>query len=450
MRHRTFWRVYLHGLLLLALAGIAIFAVGRAFGRPHPDGPRRIAAAIAQSYAPLLDDPAALQAEVDATHDSMGIDIAVRRRDGSLVAWAGQRAPEIPPGAMPGPGRGPRKPRLLREHDLVVAPIGRPPEALLVMDTPRWPVDLRRPAAILAAALLALAVGSIPLARSIASPIERLTRTVRRFGQGDLSARTGVAPGTRGGEVAQLAAAFDEMAERIEALIRSEKELLANVSHELRTPLARIRIALELAAEGDRSGGRYLREIETDLAELESMIEDVLAAARLDLADRPGGAPPLRKAPVEAKELVDGAVARFSALHPGRRLEVEAAGDLPTIEADAAMLRRALVNLLDNAAKYSDEAIRLVARCAEGRLVIEVRDRGIGIDEADLPHLFTPFFRTDRSRARGTGGVGLGLALARRIVEAHGGTIEAESRRGEGTTMRILLPAAECTGRKLG
>jgi len=130
--------------------------------------------------------------------------------------------------------------------------------------------------------LVALALGSIPLARSIASPIERITDAARRLGAGDLSARAGV----RGrGEVGELGRTFDETAARLERLVRTEQELLANVSHELRTPMARIRVALELAAEGDLEKARtHLAGIEADLGELDRLVEDVLAAARLDLA----------------------------------------------------------------------------------------------------------------------------------------------------------------------
>jgi len=138
----------------------------------------------------------------------------------------------------------------------------------------------------------------------------------------------------------------------------------------------------------------------------------------------------------------------FRARHAGRTLEVTVAAGLPEVEADAALLRRLLGNLLDNAAKYSDAGtpVTLAARAggpeAGGGVALEVTDGGIGIAEEDLPRLFTPFFRTDRSRARGTGGVGLGLALAKRIAEAHGGTIGAGSAPGAGTTFRVTLPPA--------
>jgi signal transduction histidine kinase len=116
----------------------------------------------------------------------------------------------------------------------------------------------------------------------------------------------------------------------------------------------------------------------------------------------------------------------------------------PNLEADPVLLRRAIDNLLENASKYSDDSqtITLTARSSGSEIVVEVQDRGIGIDPADLGKLFTPFFRTDRSRARGTGGIGLGLALAKRIVEAHGGSIGVRSTPGEGSTFRFTVPQA--------
>jgi signal transduction histidine kinase len=170
------------------------------------------------------------------------------------------------------------------------------------------------------------------------------------------------------------------------------------------------------------------------------MVADVLSAARLDLST---GDLPLRREPVELPALLGEAAARFRESWPSRRLEQGAVEPPVRLDADPALLRRALDNLLDNAAKYSagPTPVGLGCRVAGGAAIIEVRDHGIGIDTADLPRLFTPFFRTDRSRARGTGGVGLGLALVKRIVEAHGGAVEVESVPEQGTTVRIMLPS---------
>ena len=319
--------------------------------------------------------------------------------------------------------------------------------ASILMAPPRFPSGashVGHVARVSAVILAFLAVGSIPLARQITSPLEKLTRTVERFGEGDLSARAGMA---RGDEVGDLARAFDAMAGRLERLVRAEKEFLANVSHELRTPLARVRVALEIAAEGDDAKARAcLREIAADLTELERLVGDVLTAARLDLASGRAGSPatPLRRETVTVEDLVEEIRARFASEHPGRRLDVRVGAGLPALSGDRPLLRRALDNLLDNACKYSDddEPIVLAARATDGGVEIEVRDRGIGIEPADQARLFTPFFRADRSRARDTGGVGLGLVLSRGIVEAHGGTMAVASRPGEGATFTIRLPAA--------
>jgi two-component system OmpR family sensor kinase len=151
---------------------------------------------------------------------------------------------------------------------------------------------------------------------------------------------------------------------------------------------------------------------------------------------------------VAAREILEQAAARFRSLHPDRTLSLEIEDGLPTIEADPALLRRALDNLLDNACAYSDadQPVVLAARAENATLTIEVRDRGIGIAPEDQAHLFTPFFRADRSRARNTGGMGLGLVLAREIVEAHGGTIAVESAPGQGTTLRIRMGSASHGG----
>ena len=320
--------------------------------------------------------------------------------------------------------------------------------ATLLMERPRFPsghAHVVHVVKVSAAILAFLALGSIPLARQLTSPLERLTRTVERFGEGDLTARAGIA---RRDEVGDLARAFDAMAARLERLVRAEKEFLANVSHELRTPLARVRVALEIAAEGDDAKARAcLKEIAADLTELERLVGDVLTAARLDLAQGRAGSPttPLRRTTVRVEDLVAETRAHFQAEHPERALEVHVEAGLPALSADLPLLRRALDNLLENACKYSDaeRPIALSAGPGMDGVEIAVRDHGIGIDPADQARLFTPFFRADRSRARDTGGVGLGLVLSRGIVEAHGGTIAVESRRGEGTTFTILLPAAE-------
>jgi len=443
-RHpRLFWRVYLNGLLLLVLIGLALAVVGALLGRgPWMRNPERLARYAAEQAAEYRANPARLAVELSRASEAFGVELAVYRDTGELLAASDARAP----------GPIPEEDRAHLDAGPVHLSTGRlawaarlqgAPPSYVVMAAPPRSFPLSRAAAFLTVLLATLAFASIPLARAIARPLEKLTQTARRLGEGDLSARSGL---RGGGEVGELSRAFDEMAGRIETLLRSEKELLANVSHELRTPLSRIRVALDLASEGEvAEARRYLQEIRIDLAELEQLIEDVLTAARLDLAGgRVGVEMPLRRERIEAADLVARAEAHFQAAHPGRTLAVHLDGSPPAVDGDAVLLRRVLDNLLDNAAKYSEppSPVELFARRDGGALEIEVLDHGIGVDACDLPHLFTPFFRSDKSRARGTGGVGLGLALVRRIVEAHAGTIAATSDPGRGMVVRFSIPAA--------
>jgi len=290
--------------------------------------------------------------------------------------------------------------------------------------------------------LLVVGVASLLMGRALADPLRRLSRAARAFGDGQLEARSGV---ERTDELGAVGRAFDEMADRVVATLEAHRELLANVSHELRTPLARMRVALDLAAEGDHATAREsLSEIAEDVSELERVVSDVLAAARLEK-----GAMPLRPEATDVRNLLDKAASKFRSAHPEHRLDVDAPSVSGELCADPALLRRALDNVLDNAAKYTPPGtgpIVLHAETATGGVEFEVRDPGIGIAPEDLPHVFTPFFRGDRSRTRATGGVGLGLALAKRIVDAHEGNMELASVPGAGTTVRIRIP--EQTGPK--
>jgi signal transduction histidine kinase len=438
-----FWRVYLHGLLLLGAVTLALAVVSVVVGRPRLSV-SRLEAELAARSGELLGDSAILARDLHRQYGWFGFDVSVYGMDNVLRVTSVQ--PPLPPLPRADAAVLQRHHRHGPAHGVATIPIiadGRRVGYAVVRSGHLAPHVLHV-AKVSAVILAFLALGSIPLARQITSPLEKLTRTVERFGSGDLGARARM---ERRDEVGDLAHAFDEMAERLERLVRAEKEFLANVSHELRTPLARVRVALEIAAEGDEAKTRAcLKEIASDLTELERLVSDILTSARLDLASGRAGstATPLRREPVTAAELVRQASARFRLDHPDRRLEVEVGAGTPVLLADLALLRRALDNLLDNACKYSDadHPIGLAARATGSALEIEVRDRGIGIDAADQARLFTPFFRADRSRARHTGGVGLGLVLTRGIVEAHGGTIAVESRLGGGTTFTVRLPAS--------
>jgi two-component system OmpR family sensor kinase len=294
----------------------------------------------------------------------------------------------------------------------------------------------------LAFVMLVLAGLSLPAARVLSSPLERLTAVVREFGQGRLSARAGLEGHD---EVAELGRTFDEMAGRMESLIRGQKELLANVSHELRTPLARLGVTLDLVEEGQPDElARRLPELRRDISELQELVDGVLQTAKLDLATNQAGQPGLglQRRTVKLDDLLRDAAERFQRIHPECPFHLELPAELPVLRADPVLLRRAVHNLLDNARKYSEPGspVTLRARADAQTVELEVEDRGIGISPEDLPLIATPFFRTDRSRTRGTGGVGLGLTLVVRIAEAHGGTLFIQGVPKGGTRMVISLP----------
>jgi two-component system OmpR family sensor kinase len=438
-------RVYLYGVLMIALAGGAVFLVGRYSLRPTLDGPARPASTwIAWHMAELADHPEELTREIEDVEQRVGIQLAVYEANGKLLG--SNSRPPLPPASNEQLELLQREGTVFgRGYGMVLeASTGRNPTRYTVLRyrAPEWPVSLIMKQ--LAVALLVLAVVSIPLARSVTAPLLGLTTLARRFGKGDLTARF---QSRRRDEIGALGRAFDDMADRIATLRRSEKELLANVSHELRTPLARIRLALELVTDGDRDkASSYLTDIGDDLAELEHLLDDVMSAARLDLArDSAGDAlPPLHFEPISGRTLIEAAATRFLVRHPERVLERDAPGELPTLEADP-VVRRVLDNLLENAVKFSEGPVRLSARgAADGKqLIVEVSDEGIGISPEDQTRIFEPFFRSDRSRTRATGGVGLGLVVVRRIVDAHHGAIEVDSELGKGSRFTVTLPLVQ-------
>jgi two-component system OmpR family sensor kinase len=432
---RLYRRIYLHGVLLLFVVattlGIAGFFVGR--DAPWRGRPARLAAPAARLLAALPDE--ALRGEVLRLGGELPAMLAVFRDDGRLLA-ATERS-ELRPLPADEVARLHSAPGEPIERHLSVAMAAGENRYLRLSLHPRHDAVLRRVAAGLFVVLLALAAASWPLARAIARPIEALGDTARRLGAGDLSVRSGL---TRNDEIGELARAFDEMADRIGRVVQAQREMVAAVSHELRTPLARIRVTLGLATEAEPARARaYLAEIETDVGELERLVGDVLVTSRLDAA----GALALRRERLEARAIVERALQRFARLHPHRRVDAFVA-DTPAVAGDPALLDRALDNLLDNAARYSDPGtpLRVALSAADGGSTIEIQDHGIGIAPEDQQRLFTSFFRADRSRARNTGGVGLGLAISKRVVDAHGGRLSLESRPGEGTTVRLWLPSA--------
>ncbi|MBU8900003.1 sensor histidine kinase [Corallococcus sp. H22C18031201] len=437
-------RIYLVGVAQLVLVAVTL-AVARDFLRDQPWKTRFIeeVSYLSDEWARQAEDPAALQASLERARSRMGVQVTVRRVDGQLLANTQPiPAPPLPRSELevvagrPGRVSGPPGP---------FTALGPWPGSMQVYTSVSWPPppppDGHMPFFV-GLVLVCTAITSVLFARTLAVPLLKLAAAARAFGAGRLDVRTGL---RRQDELGEVSEAFDEMAGRITLLLRSQKELLANVSHELRTPLSRIHVALDLASEGDATLAREsLADIAEDLSELERLVDDVLTTSRLELGAEGsmGATPPLRVQRVDPRVLVDKAAQRFRSSWSRHHLDVRVEEPLPSLVADPVLLRRVLDNLLDNAGKYSEPGtqVRLTAKPEGEGLRVEVSDEGIGIDSGDLPRIGTPFFRTDRSRARTTGGVGMGLTLVRRIVDAHGGTLTLESRPGQGTLARVTLP----------
>jgi signal transduction histidine kinase len=414
VHRRLVLRIYLIGLAQIAALAIAL-GIAREATRP------KTAPHVAETQF-MLDEitahssePKELQRRLQELNDRTGIRVELRDAKGGLVANTGPIRPEgVKPALLKWPGG----------------------TAILQLPHPRPPAD-GGPLFIITASLVLVGISALLTAAWLGRPLARLSAAARALGSGDLSARANL---SRKDELGDVAAAFDEMASRVEQMVRGQRELLANVSHELRTPIARIRMALDLAAEGSaEEAADQLSGIAGDLAELERLTNDILAAARLEVSS---GAPPLRLQRVNPGELLDDVESRFRSAYADRELRVEKRSGGAEVDADRMLLRRAVDNLLDNAARYSAEEIALASFVEDGALVIEIKDRGVGISPEDLPRLFTPFFRADKSRGRKSGGLGLGLLLSRRIVEAHRGSLELTSELGKGTTARARVPLA--------
>jgi signal transduction histidine kinase len=421
-------------LVVVFVAGGLFLALQIVRSGPAMDG-GVMAKHIAEDLAEMRGDPARLAGELDELRRSR-FEVSIYRPDGGLLA-----STIDPPLALATPAEDDNRWNAMR----VVERAGQPVATVrLHLPGPRLHRSLA-PLAVLFGVLLVLV---IVIVRYIGGPMQQIADAARRFGRGDLNARARV---DRNDELGQVGRVFDEMADRVTTLMTAQRELMANVSHELQTPLARIQVAVDLMVDGiDDRAKELLPEISRDLGDVERLIDDVMTLSRFDLAHTQGttvGAP-LRPEASAIGELIDRAASRFRAQHPGRALEVDTAAALPVLWLDAVLVRRVIENLLDNARKYSeaDTTIRISAVASAGGVTVAVRDRGIGIDETDLAQLFTPFFRTDRSRTRATGGVGLGLVLARRVVEAHGGTISVHSEVRSGTTVIVELPGTAPDG----
>lgn len=293
----------------------------------------------------------------------------------------------------------------------------------------------------MAIALFLSGVVGLLLSGAIARPVRRLTAAAGAVAQGQLDQQV---PVRSRDELGRLSRAFNEMTSRLRSARQMEIDFVANVSHELRTPLTAVKGLVETLRDGavddPRVRDRFLETMESETDRLIRLVNDLLLLSRAD-----SEALNLQCEPVDLAQLVRATVSRLATQAETKKLvlQVSVSPSVPLAWADPDRIKQVLLNLLDNAVKYSPPGGSVTISVDGGRgqaAQVQVRDEGIGIPAEDLPRIGQRFYRTDKARSRAQGGSGLGLAIARALVQAHGGRLWLESQEGQGTVVTFTLP----------
>jgi signal transduction histidine kinase len=291
---------------------------------------------------------------------------------------------------------------------------------------------------------------------AVTRKLKRLAAAMESFKDGAFREKilfSPLPPPARADEIDRVAATYNEMAERMTAMIRElqrqetvRRDLVANVSHDLRTPLASLRGYLEtliikgdsLSAEEQRT---YLSIAAQQTERLARLVAELFELAKLEAKDVA-----VQAEAFPVAELIQDVVQKFELDAERRRLDIraEVGADLPFVLADIGLAERVLQNLIDNALRHTPAGgrVTVTTEAREREVLITVADTGSGIPKDHLPHIFERLYRVDKSRDSRSGGAGLGLAIARQIVELHGGRIMVESEPGRGTAFSFSLPLA--------
>jgi signal transduction histidine kinase len=290
--------------------------------------------------------------------------------------------------------------------------------------------------AVAAASASAAVLAALLLARKIAAGIDRLRVSSSAFAAGDLSARAA----ERGpAELADLARSFNEMAEDLNRIFDARRELVAWASHDLRTPIASLQAMLEAIEDGIAGPDRYLAAMHEQVRNLARLVDDLFELARID-----AGALTLELRNAELAGLVESCVRGLEAEARARQVRVEARVlDGTWARCEPEKVERVLYNLLTNALRHtpSDGSVAVLLQSRSDEIEVSVEDTGDGLTPEAASKMFDRFWREDRARTSGEAGAGLGLAIARGLVEAHGGRIWAERRPEGGTRVSFTLPS---------
>jgi len=297
-------------------------------------------------------------------------------------------------------------------------------------------------AAIVPLTLVFALAGGFWFARRALGPIDRITTAAQRMSAEDLSQRLGL--NLPDDEVGRLARTFDGMLARLDAAFLRERQFTADASHELRTPLTAMRGEIDVTLNRPRSAAEYRHVLEGlggDVDRLTRLAEDLLTLARAD-----AGRLSLQRETLDAAQLARAVAEQMRPLAESKNISLNVLADKAlAVWADEDKLLRVLLNLVDNALKFTpaNGRVTLAASRDGERVALVVSDTGAGISPQDLPHIFERFYRAYESHSSRAGGAGLGLAIAHSLVAAQGGTIEVKSVVGQGTTFVVKLPSRE-------
>ncbi|MDQ2809859.1 MAG: HAMP domain-containing histidine kinase [Chloroflexota bacterium] len=299
---------------------------------------------------------------------------------------------------------------------------------------------------VLGGTLAGLVLGRV-FTQALLRPLDRVADTAEAIAGGDLGRRLQLPPGRN--EVARLGQTFDHMVGRLVATLEAQRRFVADASHELRTPLTSLKGLAEILVIGAHGNNPQVIEqsagaIRSELERLSRLVNDLLTLSRLDSAGDSADLP-VRHTRTDVCATLAAAVTQMGPLAEAHAVRLEQACGGPLwVMGDAGQLKQVVLNLLDNALRYTPPggAVTVRAAVAESWACLTVQDTGSGIAANDLPHIFARFYRGDPSRTRATGNSGLGLAIVRALIEAHGGTIGVQSTSGAGTCFVIRLPLA--------
>ena len=308
-------------------------------------------------------------------------------------------------------------------------------EAFEAMDGFRWMLLFAAPLLLVAAS-----AGGYWLSTRALAPVDEISRAAQRISIENLADRLNVTE--TGDQLQRLSETLNAMLSRLEASVRRITQFTADASHELRAPVSLIRTTAEVAIQNrDRPAEEYFQALEEILEESErtsQVVDSLMLLARAD-----SGKETLECVAVDACSVVRGAAEQGEKLarHHGLEFTASLPGGPVTIQADGDALRRVLLILIDNAVKYTPEgSIKITLETNNGFATVSVSDTGIGIAKPDLTHIFDRFWRADKARSREQGGAGLGLAIAKWIVDMHGGSIDVESELGKGSIFHLRVP----------